>query len=201
MFGLPSITHQHNHLQALSILSQTFFHILTFLLNIVLFFSLSTIHGPKTYKEDWKFECWNKAIKFELVALGQTSTRKIVDLPSNVKPIGCHWVYKFKHKSDGSIERFKTRHIEKGYTEIEGLDYSKTFSPVAKLTTVRLVLALASVHNWNLYQLDVNNAFLHGNLHEDVYMVVPPSVHTSKPNQVYKFQLSFLIAKCSSHCC
>lgn len=148
--------------------------------------SLTTNHEPKTYFEASKFECWNQAMKVEVAALEKTGTWKIVDLPPHVKPIGCRWVYKIKHKSDGTIERFKARLVAKGYNQIEGLDYLDTFSPVAKLTTVRLVLALASIHNWHLHQLDVNNAFLHGDLNEDVYMLIPPGVQSSKPNQVCK---------------
>lgn len=148
--------------------------------------SLTTNHEPKTYSEASKFECWNQAMKVELAALEQTGTWKIVDLPPHVKPIGCRWVYKIKHKSDGTIERFKARLVAKGYNQIEGLDYLDTFSPVAKLTTVRLVLALASIHNWHLHQLDVNNAFLHGDLNEEVYMLIPPGVQSSKPNHVCK---------------
>ncbi|PNX71343.1 retrovirus-related Pol polyprotein from transposon TNT 1-94, partial [Trifolium pratense] len=91
---------------------------------------------------------YSSAMKLELAALDKTGTWQLVDLPPNVKPIGCRLA--------------------------------------AKLTTVRLVLAIASIHRWHLHQLDVNNAFLHGDLHEDVYMIVPPGVHTSKPNQVCK---------------
>ena len=148
--------------------------------------SITTQTEPKTYAEACKSASWIQAMKSEITALEDTGTWQIVDLPPNVKPIGCRWVYKIKYKSDGSIERFKARLVAKGYNQIEGLDYSDTFSPVAKLTTIRLVLALASIHNWHLHQLDVNNAFLHGTLHEDVYMVIPPGVHTTKSNQVCK---------------
>jgi hypothetical protein len=141
-------------------------------------FALSLLHHvePKTYAEASKHECWRQAMQDELTALEKTGTWDIVDLPDQVKPIGCRWIYKIKHHADGSVERYKARLVAKGYTQIEGLDYFDTYSPVAKLTTIRVVIALASMKNWHLHQLDVNNAFLHGDLQEDVYMIIPPGV-------------------------
>jgi hypothetical protein len=138
--------------------------------------SLTQHTEPKTYIEACKSEHWVKAMNSELEALSKTGTWMIVTLPPNVRPIGSKWVYKIKHKADGSIERYKARLVAKGYSQIEGLDYFDTFSPVAKLTTVRVLLALASIKGWYLHQLDVNNAFLHGDLQEDVYMSVPDGV-------------------------
>lgn len=129
-------------------------------------------------------------MKVELDALAQNRTWTIVDLPPNVIPIGNKWVYKIKHKAYGSVERFKARLVAMGYTQIEGLDFIDTFSSVAKLTTIRMLLALASIHSWHLHQLDVNNAFLHGDLQEDVYMVMPQGVTCSKPDQVCKLHKS-----------
>jgi len=133
-------------------------------------------------------------MKSELTALAQTRTWKIVDLPSLVKPTG-KWVYKIKHNVDGSIERYKARLVAKGYNQIEGLDFFDTFSPVAKVTTVRLVIAFAYINHWCLHQLDVNNAFLHGDLHEDVYMTVPPGVSTPQPNQVGSYQSLYMVLR------
>jgi hypothetical protein len=152
--------------------------------------SLQSQPEPKSYAEASKLDCWKHAMQVELQALEKTGTWKLVDLPPNVKPIGCRWIYKVKFHNDGTIERYKARLVAKGYNKIEGLDYLNTYSPVAKLTTVRLVIALSSIHNWHLHQLDVKNAFLHGELQEDLYMLIPPSIKTIKPNQVCKLQKS-----------
>ena len=126
----------------------------------------------------------------ELTALDQNNTWTFTELPPNKKAIGCKWVYKVKYRADGSIERYKARLVAKGFTQTEGLDFIDTFSPVAKVTTICLLLELAATQRWHLKQLDVNNAFLHGDLHEAIYMQLPKGVVSPKPNQVCKLQKS-----------
>ena len=109
----------------------------------------------------------------EIQALEQTHTWVLTPLPPGKRPIGCKWVYRVKLNPDGTIERYKTRLVAKGYTQRERLDFSETFSPVAKTVSVRVLIALASTKGWPLYQLDINNAFLHGDLDEEVYMDLP----------------------------
>ncbi|KAJ8754375.1 hypothetical protein K2173_002826 [Erythroxylum novogranatense] len=107
-------------------------------------------------------------MKQEIDALQSNATWEVVPLPQGKRPIGCKWVFRIKYNSDGTIERYKARLVAKGYSQREGIDYQETFSPVAKHVTVRVVIALASQNNWPLLQLDVYNAFLQGDLHEEV---------------------------------
>jgi hypothetical protein len=106
----------------------------------------------------------------EMVALDANMTWELVPLPKGKKAIGCKWVYKMKHNSDGSINRYKARLEAKGYAQTHGIDYEETFAPVAKMATMRAVITVAASRGWLLHQMDVKNAFLHGELQEEVYL-------------------------------
>ncbi|GAU31060.1 hypothetical protein TSUD_214960 [Trifolium subterraneum] len=135
----------------------------------------------------------------ELTALGKNNTWKLVPLPPHKHSIGCKWVFKLKLHANGTIERYKDRLVAKGYTQTEGIDYLDTFSPVVKMITIRMLLAIAASENWPLYQLDVNTAFLHGDLNEEVYMQPPPGLDLPQPNLVCKLQRSFYVQSKSDY--
>ena len=132
---------------------------------------------PQTFAEVVKDERWRQAMKHEIHALEHNGTWTMEPLPPGKKAIGCKWIYRIKYNSDGSTERFKARLVILGNNQVEGLDYNETFAPIAKMVTVRtfLAVAAAAAKSWELHQMDVHNAFLHGDLEEEVYMKMPPA--------------------------
>nr|AFP55546.1 gag-pol polyprotein [Rosa rugosa] len=145
---------------------------------------LSSVSLPSKVQDAMKDEKWMKAMTVEMDALEKNCTWELVSLPQGKKTVGCRWVYTVKHNSDGSVDRYKARLVAKGYTQKYGVDYDETFAPVAKINTIRVLLSLAANLDWPLQQFDVKNAFLHGDLHEEVYMDLPPGYGTSTGEQV-----------------
>lgn len=152
--------------------------------------SLSSESEPIRFDDAVKHRCWREAMNREIEALIMNRTWDVVHTPPHVRPIGCKWIYKIKRLPDDIVERYKARLVAKGFSQIEGADYFKTFSPVVKMSTICVVLALASINRWTLQQLDVSNAFLHGDLSVDVYMEIPPGLHGFSPSQSCKLHKS-----------
>ena len=132
------------------------------------------LHEPGTYKKAASDPCWQQAMKEELQAFESTHTWDLVDPPSDKTLVDCKWIYKIKTRSDGSVEIYKARLVARGFTQEYGIDYEETFAPVARVTSVRALLSIAAAKRWGLSQMDVKNAFLNGDLEEEVYMKPPP---------------------------
>jgi len=79
-------------------------------------------------------------------------------------------VFKIKHSADGSVSKYKAKLVAKGYAQTYGIDYEETYSPVAKMTTIRAIITMIAAKGWSLHQMDVKNVFLHGDLQDEVYM-------------------------------
>jgi hypothetical protein len=122
----------------------------------------------------------------EFGALLKNQTWHLVPPKSRVNVIDYKWVYKIKRKSDGSIDRYKTWLVAKGFKQRYGIDYDDTFSPVVKATTIQVVLSITVSKGWSLRQLDAQNVFLHSVLEEEVYMKQPPGYEDKQyPDYVY----------------
>lgn len=137
---------------------------------------LSVVAIPNNVQEALSDPRWKAAMNEEMRSLQENKTWELVKRPGGKKVVGCRWVFTVKYKSNGEIERFKARLVAKGYSQTYGVDYTETFAPVAKINTVRVILSLAANLGWPLQQFDVKNAFLHGELTDEVYMELPPGL-------------------------
>ncbi|GJW53973.1 putative RNA-directed DNA polymerase [Tanacetum coccineum] len=145
---------------------------------------------PKTYLEASQHKHWVDAMNAEMDALYRNNTWEIIDLSIGRKAIGSKWVWKIKYKSNREIERYKARLVAKGFNQREGIDFDETFSPVVKIVTVRCLINLVVQSGWSLFQMDINNAFLYGDLEETIYMTLPPGYFPANETKVCKLNKS-----------
>jgi hypothetical protein len=116
---------------------------------------------------------WKEAVRSEMDSILSNGTWELSELPFGCKPIGCKWVFKKKLRPDGTIDKYKARLVAKGYTQKEGEDFFDTYSPVARMTTIRVLLSLAASYGLIVHQMDVKTTFLNGELDKEIYMDQP----------------------------
>lgn len=144
---------------------------------------------PTSYNEAKGISEWEEAMQEEISALNKNCTWELVPKPKNVAPVTCKRVYKLKKKTDGTIDRYKARLVARGFSQQYGLDYEETFSPVAKMVTIRTIISLAAYKGWKLWQLDVKIAFLYGELDRDIFMEQPHGFISKEfPNHVCRLK-------------
>jgi hypothetical protein len=113
---------------------------------------------------------WKEAIRSEMDSILSNETWELVDRPYGCKPVGCKWVFKKKLSPDDTIDKYKVRLVAKDYTQKEGEDFFDTYSLIARLTTIHVLLSLAASHSLLVHQMDVKTAFLNGELEDEIYM-------------------------------
>ena len=118
---------------------------------------------------------WTDAMIEEYESIMKNDVWDVVPRTKGKSVVTSKWIYKIKHAADGSIEKYKARFMACGFSQKEGIDYEETFAPIARYTSIRSVLSLAAVMKWKIHQMDVNIAFLHGVVEEEVYVEQPLS--------------------------
>ena len=140
-----------------------------------------------TYEEvrgrsDWPQ--WKDAIKVKLEALREAGTWEIVERPASTNVVDSKWVFRIKKNADGSIDKYKAHLVARGFTQVYGVNYYETFAPVAKLTSIRSILTIATRNDWSIDMFDFHSAFLNGKLDadKDIYMEQPPHHAAADPD-------------------
>ena len=135
-----------------------------------------TDDDPRTVKEAVDLEdgkLWKEAMVDEMASLHKNEAWDLVEFPAGRKPIGSKWVFKKKTNAEGKVEKYKARLVAKGYSQVPGIDFGDIFSPVAKVTSIRLLLSVAATFDFEVEQMDVKTTFLQGDLEEEFYMKQP----------------------------
>ncbi|GKA75888.1 retrovirus-related pol polyprotein from transposon TNT 1-94 [Tanacetum coccineum] len=144
---------------------------------------------PKNVKEAIQDESWTMGMQEELNQFKTNDVWSLVPPPDNQTIIGTKWVFKNKLDENGVVSRNKARLVAQGYNQQEGIDFDETYAPVARLESIRILLAYACAHDFKLFQMDVKSAFLNGFINEEVYVAQPPGfVDFEKPNHVFKLK-------------
>ncbi|KAJ9552498.1 hypothetical protein OSB04_016543 [Centaurea solstitialis] len=148
------------------------------------------LNEPTSYGEavsGSESEQWQEAMKAEMQSMYDNQVWELTDLPQHCRAVGRKWVFKKKTDMDGNVHTFKARLVAKGFTQTHGIDYDETFSPVAMLKSIRILMAISAYFNYEIWQMDVKTAFLNEKLTEDVYMEQPEGFEDPKnPNKVCK---------------
>lgn len=148
---------------------------------------LAVMEEPSCFREAIENPEWVQAMDNEMQSICKNGTWELATLPPGQKRTGLKWVYKLKRNSDGEVVKYKARLVAKGYVQKQGVDYDEVFAPVARLDTIRLILALAANRGWEVHHLDVKIAFLNGDLEEEVYVAQPEGyVEKGKERMVLK---------------
>jgi hypothetical protein len=152
-------------------------------------FSFVSFIEPKKIEEALRDVDWVNAMHEELNNFIRKQVWELVERPKNHNVIGTKWVFRNKQDQDGIVVRNKARLVAQGYTQVKGLDFGETYAPVARLETIRILLAYACAHNIKLYKMDVKSVFLNGYINKEVYVEQPPNFEDDKkPNHVYKLK-------------
>ncbi|GJX40230.1 putative RNA-directed DNA polymerase [Tanacetum coccineum] len=156
--------------------------------------SLGDLNEPTSYKAtmlDSESNKWIDAINAEIKSMMDNMVWVLVDLPPNCKTVGSKWIFKKKTDVDGIVHTYKARLVEKSYTQLYGVDYEETFSPVTDIRAIRILISIATYYDYEIWQMDIKTTFLNGYLDEDIYMVQPEGfVDPNHPRKVCKLQRS-----------
>jgi hypothetical protein len=158
----------------------------------------TTLEQARSSKDSSK---WNSAMHHELDMLRKNSTYELVPLPAGCKAIGVKWIFKVKLNPDGSINKYKARLVAKGFRQKDGIDYYQTYTPVAKMASIRTILAVAAANNLRVDQLDMESVYLNREMDTEVYIEQPPGfVDKKHPNYVYRLWKALYGLKQAENC-